>query len=77
MPEAPHRKRAKKLDIAGHAHFMTFSCYQRLPLLTNDAWRTLLATAIRNSCDMFIWLVQGKRDGEPLRVDDWDETTIA
>jgi len=30
------RKRNKKYNIAGHAHFLTFSVYQRLPLLTND-----------------------------------------
>ena len=53
MPEPPHRKRARKFDIAGHAHFLTFSCYQRLPLLTNDAWRTMLATSIRTACDKY------------------------
>jgi REP-associated tyrosine transposase len=32
----PHRKRCKRYDVAGDAHFLTFSCYQRLPLLTKD-----------------------------------------
>ena len=45
------RKRAKKLNVTGHAHFLTFSCYQRLPLLTNDAWRRILADALRKTCD--------------------------
>jgi len=53
MPHAPHRKRARKFDLAGHAHFLTFSCYRRLPLLTNDAWRAMLATSIRNACDKY------------------------
>ena len=53
MISEPHRKRAKKFDIPGHAHFLTFSCYQRMPLLTNDAWRTLLASAIRASCEKY------------------------
>jgi len=30
------RKRNKKYNIIGHAHFLTFSVYKRLPLLTND-----------------------------------------
>jgi|GEM_PF-4802850 len=23
----------------GHLHELTFSCYRRMPLLTNDTWR--------------------------------------
>jgi putative transposase len=46
----PHRKRNKKFDIEGHAHFLTCSCYRRLPLLTNDSWRTMLAESIRAAC---------------------------
>jgi len=30
----PPRKRCKRYDIEGDAHFLAFSCYQRLPLLT-------------------------------------------
>ena len=32
-------RKAVRQNFAGHAHFYTFSCHQRLPLLTNDVWR--------------------------------------
>ena len=47
------RKRNKKYNIEGHAHFLTFSCYRRLPLLTNDLWRKWLAEAVRRTCDQY------------------------
>ena len=31
-----HRKRVKHFDEPGHCHELTFSCYRRLPLLTDD-----------------------------------------
>lgn len=49
--DAPHRKRNKKFNLEGHAHFLTCSCYQRLPLLTNNLWRQWLADSIRQACD--------------------------
>jgi putative transposase len=50
-PNEPHRKRNKKYDTPGHARFLTFSCYRRLPLLTNDVFRQWLADSIRKQCD--------------------------
>jgi len=50
---ASHRKRLRRYNIAGHAHFLTFSVYQRMPLLTNDLWRTWLAAEVRRACDSF------------------------
>jgi putative transposase len=44
-------KRVERYDIPGHVHFLTFSCHQRLPLLTNDVWRGWLGEAVRNACD--------------------------
>jgi putative transposase len=32
-----HRKRLKRLEHPNHIRFLTFSCYQRLPLFGNDA----------------------------------------
>jgi len=32
-------------------HELTFSCYQRRPLLTNDDWRKRLSVAIDKACD--------------------------
>jgi putative transposase len=41
-----HRKKVKHYDHPGHVRELTFSCYQRRPLLTNDLWRQMLSTAI-------------------------------
>ncbi len=48
---APHRKLNKKYNLEGHAHFLTCSCYRRLPLFTNDTWRMWLSESIRNACE--------------------------
>ncbi len=46
-----HRKRVKTYNLPGHAHFLTFSCYRRMPLLTNEMWRGWLADAVRATCE--------------------------
>ena len=33
------RKRCKRYNIPGEAHELTFSCFQRLPLLSKDRTR--------------------------------------
>jgi putative transposase len=38
-----HRKLVKHYHEPGDLHAFTFSCYRRLPLLTNDVWRASLA----------------------------------
>ncbi len=38
----PHQMRVRNHDDPGHLHELTFSCYRRLPLLTNDEWRAEL-----------------------------------
>jgi putative transposase len=43
-------KTARRYDIPDHAHFLTFSCDHRLPLLTNDKWRSWLAESIKKAC---------------------------
>ena len=35
----PHRKTIKHYHEPGDFHELTFSCYRRMALLTNDAWR--------------------------------------
>ena len=45
----PHRKRLQHYNEPGHLHFMTFSCYRRLPLLTNNLFRTWLAHALNTA----------------------------
>jgi putative transposase len=42
----PHRKLVKHFHEPGDLHELTFSCYKRSPLLTNDAWREQLACCI-------------------------------
>jgi putative transposase len=41
-----HRKRVRHYHDLGHAHELTFSCFHRWPLLTNDSWRTMLSESI-------------------------------
>lgn len=32
----PHRKTRRRHEIPGHARFLTFSCFRRLPLFTDE-----------------------------------------
>ena len=41
-----HRKRIRHYHDPGHVHELTFSCYHRWPLLTNDVWRGMLAESM-------------------------------
>jgi putative transposase len=44
-------RQAVRYDVPGHAHFLTFSCQQRLPLLSNEIWRGWLGESVREACD--------------------------
>ena len=44
-----HRKTVRHFHEVGHLHELTFSCYQRMPLLTNDMWREKLARCIESA----------------------------
>ena len=44
--EMGHRKRVRYYDEPGHCHELTFSCYRRLPLLTNHVWRAMLGVSV-------------------------------
>jgi putative transposase len=44
--EPGHRKRIKHWHEPGHPHELTFSCFQRLPLLNEDWRKRLLSQAI-------------------------------
>jgi putative transposase len=41
-----NRKTVRHVHEPGHLHELTFSCYRRLPLLTNDPWREGLARSL-------------------------------
>ena len=48
LPDPPpqFRKRCKRFNIAGHAHYLTFSCFSRKPFLSRDRSRQWLVDAI-------------------------------
>jgi putative transposase len=46
-----HRKRIRHYHEAGHIHELTFSCYYRWPLLTNDVWQRMLAQNIEQAME--------------------------
>ncbi len=51
MPVEPHRKQVRHFEGRGHLHELTFSCYRRMSLLTNDVWRGILANSLSSACD--------------------------
>ncbi|MCE9547770.1 MAG: transposase [Planctomycetia bacterium] len=50
-----HRKRVKHYEDLSHCRELTFSCYKRLPLLTNDDWRSKLSRAIDKASERHHW----------------------
>src|SRR6185295_11145173 len=58
MNSEAHRKRVQTFNVPGHVHFLTFSCYRRMPLLTNETWRTWLGESVGEACwqnDFALW----------------------
>ncbi len=52
------RKTRRSWNEAGHAHFLTYSCYHRLPLLTRDRVRRWVVDAFeatRRDLDVELW----------------------
>jgi putative transposase len=57
-----HRKKVRHFDEPGHAHFLTFSCYHRMPLLSKDRSRGWLIEALQSArqkhCfDLWGWVI--------------------
>jgi putative transposase len=50
---ATHRKKVKHFHEPGDFHELTFSCFRRRPLLTNDRWRSYLADSIDAANEQF------------------------
>ncbi len=46
----PNRKLVKHYHTPGDFHEFTFSCYRRIPMLTNDAWCEYLSRSIDVAC---------------------------
>jgi len=54
----PHRKRVRTYNIPGHAHELTFSCFQRLPLLSKDRtcrWFVDAMESARRELKLSLW----------------------
>ena len=51
----PHRKTIKHEEDRSHVRELTFSCYRRLPLLTNDVWREMLSRALDRALQNHDW----------------------
>lgn len=43
-------KTVRRYDIPGHAHFITFSCYKRLPLLGDERFLSFLGQSVHRAC---------------------------
>jgi putative transposase len=57
-----HRKRLRRFEIAGHARFLTFSCFQALPLFNNDRIKDAFAEHLeqvrqRGGCAVHAWVI--------------------
>jgi putative transposase len=53
-----HRKRCKRYNVPGHAHYLTFSCFHRQPFLTLDPprrWLTEALVAARSKIAFDLW----------------------
>jgi putative transposase len=60
--ESKRRKRVRHYDEPGHAHFLTFSCYRRLPLLGKERSCLWLVQAIqqarvKHGFDLWAWVI--------------------
>ena len=44
-----HRKSIRHFHEPGDLHELTFSCYRRMPLLTNDVWREMFFRSIEKA----------------------------
>ena len=56
--ETPVRKLWRAWNEPGHAHFLTYSCFRRLPLLTRDRCRNWVIQALehtRQTQDVALW----------------------
>jgi REP element-mobilizing transposase RayT len=61
-PDPPIRKTCKRFNVAGHAHFLTFSCFHRRPFLARDRSRGWMIDAIalareQHLFDLWAWVI--------------------
>ncbi len=58
----PKRKTRRRYEIPGHLRFLTFSCYQQLPLFNNDAIKDVFAQRLavvreQQSVGIIAWVI--------------------
>ncbi len=56
--QTPIRKTRRAYDLPGHTHFLTFSCFKRIPLLVSDRSRAWIVEALesaRQSHNFELW----------------------
>lgn len=81
----PHRKRVKHFEVPGEAHFLTFSCYKRLPLFSKDRTRRWIVDALdqarsKHQFDLWGWVIMPEHVHlliKPLRTDYRIKTILA
>jgi putative transposase len=59
VDDRSHRKLVRHFHEPGHFHELTFSCYRRLPLLTNDDWRRRLSRCVQDACQKMAFQLVG------------------
>lgn len=69
--KVPPRKRVRHFDLPGDAHFLTFSCFHRLPLLSKDRTRKWLVEAIadarmKHGFDLWAWVIMPEHAHLPI-----------
>ena len=60
--EKDHRKRCQRFGVPGDAHFLTFSCFGRMPLLSKPRTRRWMLDALtlsrqRRQCDLWGYVI--------------------
>ena len=67
----PHRKTFRRYHEPGDLHELTFSCYRRMALLTNDRWRKHLARSINAALEDLNQPKGLNKKGVPLLTTDY------
>ncbi len=55
-PNTEQRKKLKRYDIPGHAHELTFSCYQRFHYLNDPICCTLFIDELSQAQEHFLFV---------------------
>lgn len=61
-PATTRRKQLRRFELPGHARFLTFSCYARLPLFLDEDIKTLfvdrlIAVRTERPFDLYAWVI--------------------